>query len=348
MLLPTTATAVWVALIVSLICWGSWPVLFKRATKARFEFFAYDFAWGALLASVLAAYTLGSWNTHDLTFQDNFLIVGVRKEMVAFACGAIFGIANVMLLGSVAVAGMSVAFPIAYGIAWAALALWNMIGEPTVNPLLSIGGAAVALFAVILAIIALSWYLKSQQPAPPPGESRKTVSQTGRIVKASVLGIFAGVFLTFFFILLSRATVGDLGLAPYSAAVVIGPSVVFISFLIVPFFLSFPVRGQALPVSHYFRIEKRHHLLGIAAGIVWIAGLLAGLMADNLPAEISSSPIASFIVTHSVPLLAVLWGLFVWREMSGAPTRVLMMMLAMFVMLSLSIGMISLAPVYGH
>ena len=79
MLLPSTATAVLVALIIGLVGWGGWASFYKAGKKIRFEFFGYDFAWGVLLASVAAAFTLGSWDSKELTFQDNFLLTGMRK-----------------------------------------------------------------------------------------------------------------------------------------------------------------------------------------------------------------------------------------------------------------------------
>ena len=323
-------------------------MLFKAAKKARFEFFAYDFVVGAVLASVIAAFTLGSWDTHDLTFQDNFILIGVRKMIVAFAAGAVASAANVVLLGSVAVGGMAVGFPIAFAVSSVVLAVWIQITLPGANPVLSIGGAAAALIAVVVCAIAYHNYLAAQRVSQALVDPKKTSSQSGKTAKAIVLAILAGLLLSAFFLLLARATSPETGLAPYSAALVISAGMFFASLLIIPLFLNFPVKGQPLTVTRYFKIEKRHHIFGVLAGIIWMAGLLAGLASDNIPAGIQPSPVAAFILSRSVPVVALFWGLFIWREMAGAPARVYTMMAAFVVLYLVGIGMLAAAPMYGR
>lgn len=347
MLLPTTATAVWAALILSLICWGSWAVLFKAAKKARFEFFAYDFTLGVVLASIVAAFTLGSWDNRELTFQDNFVLIGVRKMIVAIAAGLAFGMANATLLGSIAISGMVLSFPVAFSIAWAILAVWVVTTQPSVNSLLSIGGAVTALIAAILSGIAYSWYVSSQKAIEALTDPRKS-APPGRTAKAIALAVLSGICFAGFFLLLARATSSESGLAPYGAALVVSAGIFAINLLILPVFLNFPLKGQPLRVSRYFKIEKRHHILGILAGVIWAAGLLSGLTADNLPTDIQVSPLTAYMVSRSIPIIAMFWGLFVWREMSGAPARVNAMMAAVFVLLMVGMGMIGVAPVYGR
>ena len=79
MLLPTTASAVWILAIVSLLCLGSWATTLKMAGKWRFEYFYFDFVFGILLSAGAAAFILGSVNPQDLTFQDNMVLAGYRK-----------------------------------------------------------------------------------------------------------------------------------------------------------------------------------------------------------------------------------------------------------------------------
>lgn len=348
MLLPSTATAVWVALIFSLICWGSWTVFFKSAKKARFEFFAYDFGFGVILAAVLAAYTLGNWDTSDLTFQDNFILVSRRRILAGFGCGVVVNFANILLLAAVAVGGMSVAFPVAFGVAWAALGIWAYFAGSGVNPALGIGGAVTVLIAVVLSIIAHSWNLQAKYAAAEAAPDRTKPVRKQSAAKAAVLAILSGLVYGGFFLLLDRTTETEIGLSAYSVALVMSAGVFLSSILIVPFFLNFPVKGQPLNVRRYFKIEKRHHLLGLLAGVVWTAGLIAGLTPDGLPASITPRPEAVYMVARSIPLVAALWGLLVWRETAGSTTRVHMMTAAMFVLLLAGMGMMAMAPVYGR
>lgn len=348
MLLPTTATAVWVALIISLICWGSWTVFFKSAKKARFEFFAYDFGFGVVLAAIVAAYTFGSWNSSELTFQDNFILVSFRRIFAGFATGVVVNLANILLLAAVAVGGMSVAFPIAFGVAWAVLEIWAYFAGSGVNPALGLGGAVTVLIAVVLSIVAHSWNLQAKYAAAEAAPDRTKPVRKQSAAKAAILAILSGLVYAGFFLLIDRTTETEIGLSAYSVALVMSAGIFLSSLLIIPFFLNFPVRGQPLTVRRYFKIEKSHHLLGLLGGMVWTAGLIAGLTTEGIPENITLRPEATFMLMRSIPLVAALWGLLVWRETASSTTRVHMMTAAMFVLLLAGIGMMAVAPVYGR
>src|ERR1700731_1880261 len=112
MILPATASAVWILAIVSLLCLGSWANTLKLAGKWRFEYFYYDFVLGILLTAGLAAFLLGAARPQELTFQDNLLLAGYRKMAWALASGLALNMGTLLLLASMAVSSMSVAFPL--------------------------------------------------------------------------------------------------------------------------------------------------------------------------------------------------------------------------------------------
>src|SRR5712692_5477804 len=103
MILPQTYGAALVLIIVSMLCWGSWANTFKLTGRWRFELFYYDYAFGVLLAAVIAAFTFGSLGT-ELTFYDNLLIAGYRKMLYGFGAGVIFNLANMLLVAAISVA----------------------------------------------------------------------------------------------------------------------------------------------------------------------------------------------------------------------------------------------------
>ena len=112
-----------------------------------------DFALGMLLCSIALALTLGSMGT-ELSVEDNLVIAGKRNMAYAFAAGAVFSLANMMLAGAVSVAGMSVAFPIAFSI--------TMIGGIPISMFFGVSGSAAyrgfggALLAAAILSIALA------------------------------------------------------------------------------------------------------------------------------------------------------------------------------------------------
>lgn len=353
MILPTTATAVLAALILSVIGWGSWASMYKAAKKARFEFFAYDFAWGALIASILLAFTLGSWDSAEITFQDNFWLTGKRQMAWGFLAGGIFNLANVMLLAAVAVSGMSVAFPVAFGIAWAIGSALDYAMHPGMNPMMSFGGAVVTLVAVVLSLIAHRWRLedetnksikalradpRAKNAPPPPG--------TGG--KAFALSAISGVLFSVFFQVLQFAVEGDNGVSSYGVAILMAVAIFASSVVIVPFFLNFPVKGQPLTVARYFKINKSHHFLGALAGVLWVIGLIAGIAAQQAPGAAQPTQVMMFVLSRAVPIVAAIWGILIWRETSQAPMKVHMMTAAMVVLMLAGLGMIGLSPEYGR
>src|SRR5579864_544711 len=111
MLLPQTYGAALSLIVLTMFCWGSWVNTHKLAGKWRFELFYYDYALGIALCAAVAAFTLGSMNSQELTFQDNFLIASLRKIVYAVGAGMLLNLALVLFMGALSVAGMGVAFP---------------------------------------------------------------------------------------------------------------------------------------------------------------------------------------------------------------------------------------------
>jgi glucose uptake protein len=353
MLLPTTATAVLAALIISVLGWGSWASMYKAAKKARFEFFAYDFAWGSLLASIIIAFTLGSWDSKEITFQDNFWLTGKREMAWGLLAGGIFNVANIMLLAAVAVSGMSVAFPVAFGIAWALGSAWQYFTHPGMNPIMSFGGSLVTLIAVVLGVIAHRWYLQDETNksikalrADPRAKTSPPPPGTGG--KAFALSAVAGVLFAIFFQVLQWSVGGENGVSSYGVGILVTLAIFASSIVIVPFFLNFPVKGQPLTIARYFKISKSHHLLGVLAGVLWVIALVAGVAAEQAPGAVQPTQALMYTLSRAVPIVAAIWGVLVWRETSQAPMKVHMMTAAMVVLMLAGLGMIGLAPEYGR
>src|SRR6266542_632953 len=112
MVIPSTYWAALALALVSMLCWGSWANTFKlTGGKWRFELFYFDYAFGVMIAALIAALTFGQFG-NELTFQDNLAVAGKRWMVYAFAAGIIFNLANMLLVGAIALAGMAVAFPV--------------------------------------------------------------------------------------------------------------------------------------------------------------------------------------------------------------------------------------------
>ncbi|SRR5581483_3295762 len=349
MILPTTASAVWIVAIVSLLCLGSWINALKLAGKWRFEYFYCDFVLGALLSAGIAALALGSAHPQDLTFQDNLLLTGYRKMAWAFGSGIVVGLGTLLMLGAMTISGMAVAFPLSFGVALAIGTVWDLTASERASAVLMLAGAALFLAAVAVIAVAHVWRRQDYQAAseaalrPDPRLKPKRARARGPAL-AIVLAIAGGVALGLFPPVLGQGTSGENGLAPYSAALLLAAGIFFSAPLFVLFFATFPVAGAAATVRGYLDGSKMQHLLGIAGGVVWTGGMLGSLMVAAAPAP-QFSGAARYLLGHAwnqaALLVAAAWGLLVWREFRGTSTRVHMLVAATVVLFVAGLGVIA-------
>jgi glucose uptake protein len=353
MIQPTTQFTVLLLLVISAFCWGSWANTFKVIKTWRFEYFYYDFTAGILLTTVIAAFTLGSMNSQDLTFQDNFLLASFRKMAWALASGLVFNLGNIFLLAATAVSGMSVAFPIALGIALVADAIWDFAYNPQASILLLFSGVFLVTIGIVMNILAYLWRQDerasaAQTPLQADPRSRNAPKRQANLApRGVILAIVGGLALGAFFPMLSEATAGETGVSPYGVAVLISGAVFVSTLLFVPFFLFFPVLGEPGQIRGYFGGDTRQHAVGILGGALLGGGLLAGLLAAGAPRVMQPGRIAEYALDHTALLIAAVWGLLVWREFKGSSHRVRMMVVAMLVLLVAGVGMVAVAPAYG-
>jgi glucose uptake protein len=351
MILPTTYLAALLLSIASMICWGSWANTQKLAGKWRFELFYYDYSLGMLLCAVIAAYTFGSFNAHELTFSDNLLIVSKRQMAYAAAAGAVFNLANMLLVAAIAVSGMAVAFPVAIGLALVIGVVWNYILNPQGDPILLFGGALLVLVAIVVDAFAYATFLDAKHAAelkaltPDPRTSksaaRKHQRGPGRGILLSVVG---GILMGTFYPLIETARSGDDAVSPYGIGVLFGIGVIVTSIVYVPFFLNFPVDGKPINASQYFNGTIRQHFLGWLGGIVWMVGGICNFLSASAPSKLQVGPAVSYALGQGATMISALWGVFVWREFKGASERVKLLLLVMFVLFLSGLTMISMAP----
>ncbi len=352
MILPTTSLAGLLLLAFSLVCWGSWANTQKLAGRWRFELFYYDFALGAAICAALAAFTFGSWNSNDLTFQDNLLITGYRNMAYAAGAGIVFNLGNLLLAGAVSVSGMAVAFPVALGIALAATAVLNYFGAPQGSALFYFGGAALAMAAAVLAASAYSCYTRAQRAsarkAAAGNPGARPAAGPPRALKGIVLSIFGGIFIGLVYPVLGRATAGENGIGPYGAALFVGAGVLLSTIVYNPFFLNFPIQGKPVEFTAYFKGAKREHLLGWLGGIIWMAGALATFIVMTTRPAVTTDPAAGYVIALGGALASALWGTLAWQEFKGASGSVKGLLAAMYVCFAAGLTMTAMGPAYGR
>jgi glucose uptake protein len=329
-----------------MICWGSWANTQKLARNWRFELFYFDYAFGVLLLSILAAFTFGTMGFDGFLFLDDIQVAGKRNMAYGFAGGVVFNLANMLLVAAISVAGLSVAFPVGIGLALVIGSILNYLINPQANPLLLFAGVGLVLGAIIVDALAYkSWTATRAGVGGTPSKAKGGPRQTGS--KGILLSLAAGVLMGLFYPLVELGKSGPTRLGPYSIAVVFSLAVFLSTFFFNPFFMFFPVQGKPVEFRQYFRGTWRHHLLGVAGGIIWCTGAVANFVASSADPEIQVGPAVSYAMGQGATLISALWGLLLWKEFAGADTSTRRLIFAMLALFVAGLAMVSLAPLYA-
>ncbi|MBA3974059.1 MAG: hypothetical protein C0504_07565 [Candidatus Solibacter sp.] len=357
MMLPTTYVMAMALTILTMICWGSWANTMKLAPKWRFELYYFDYTFGLILAAAVAAFTFGSSDTvvvdsatPSFTFLDNLSIASKRQMALAMAGGAVFNLANMLLVAAIAVAGLAVAFPIGIGLALIMGVILNYIIKPAGDPGFLFGGSFLVLLAIILSAMAHSAHIaakaKAKQPAGQAGVRvvGKPQSRQASPLKGIFLSLGCGILMGTFYPLVEMSKRGDIGLGPYTAAFIFAAGVLVTTPLYNLFFMNLPVEGDPVSFRDYFSGKTREHLLGLAGGIIWMTGTVANFVAASAPERVNVGPAVSYGLGQGATMVSALWGLLVWKEYAGAGGKVRVYIILMLALFLGGLSLISIAP----
>jgi glucose uptake protein len=308
--------------VITMFCWGSWANTTKLTTKTwRFELFYWDYGFGILLATLILAFTLGSNGSEGRSFLADIRQADMDNILSSFAGGVIFNLANILLVAAIAIAGMSVAFPVGIGIALVLGVIVNYISNPQGVPLLIFGGVALITLAIILNARA---YQKLQR-----NNEIGKVSKKGLILSV-ISGCLMGLFYKYVAVsMVSNFNIPEAGkLTPYTALVFFAIGIVLSSFLFNSIQMKHPFIGTPVSFSDYFKGKKRDHLIGILGGVIWSVGMSLSIIASG-----KAGPAVSYGLGQGATVVAALWGIYIWKEFDKAPggtKRVLNSMLLLY------------------
>src|SRR5579884_1297894 len=117
MFTPHSSAVALLMMAISAVCWGSWANTYKGVKNYRFELFYWDYAIGIFLISLILAFTMGSTGHDANSFLNNVHSADASNIIYALIGGALFNLANLLLVAAIDMAGLSVAFPVGIGIA---------------------------------------------------------------------------------------------------------------------------------------------------------------------------------------------------------------------------------------
>lgn len=316
---------------ITMLCWGSWANSSKCTTeKWQFPLFYWDYSIGLILMALLYGLTMGSTGAEGRSLLPDLAQADGSSIAYALLGGAIFNLSNLLIVAAIAIAGLSVAFPIAVGLALVLGVLINYIKTPAGDPILLFFGVGLVVVAMVLNAFA----------------SRKANASQGKTSsKGIVISIISGVIMSFFYRFVAEGmttnfTSPEAGkLTPYSAVLVFSVGLFVSNFIWNTFFMYKPITGTPSTYKEYFTNgTTRQHLIGILGGLIFNTGFLFNLIASE-----KAGPAISYGLGQGATMIGAAWGVFIFKEFAGAPKSVNKYLAAMFAVFIVGLGLIIIA-----
>jgi glucose uptake protein len=321
MFTPSSLGIALMMMITSAVCWGSWANTYKGVKSYRFELFYWDYAVGIFLISLVLAFTMGSTGNDAVSFLNNVRSADSSNIINAMIGGALFNLANLLLVAAIDMAGLAVAFPISIGIALVVGVVLSYALQPRGNAVFLALGVACALIAVVL-----------------DGKAYGSLAGTGRSVsgKSFITCVVSGVLMGLWAPFMTHAMTRGNTLGPYSAAVFLTLGALLSCFIWNIYFMRHPLVGEPVGFSGFFRGPASGHLLGLLGGFIWGVGTVFNLVAASF-----TGVAISYAIGQSAPMVAALWGILAWKEFDNSGPRAKIYLALMFVFYGLAIFLVA-------
>ena len=154
--------------------------------------------------------------------------------------------------------------------------------------------------------------------------------------KGLMLAVLAGVLMSLFYRFVVKGmdisnfeTPAPGMLTPYSAIFIFSLGVLASNFLFNTLVMRYPFVGERVRYAEYFRGSLSTHLTGCLGGAIWCLGTAFSYIASG-----EAGPAVSYALGQGAPMIAAIWGVFVWKEFRGggrAVNGLLALMFALFI-----------------
>lgn len=317
---------------ITMICWGSWGNTQKLVSKNwRYELFYWDYVIGMVLFTLLLGFTMGSFGSEGRSFCADLSQASWSAIGWVILGGVIFNASNILLSASISLAGMAVAFPLGVGLALVLGVIVNYIGVPSGNPWLLFGGVALVVVAIICNGMASG-------KMPKSADSDGTDTRKKGIIIALIAGVLMSLFYRFVVMGMDINNFADPApgmLTPYGVIFIFSIGVLLSNFVFNTLAMRFPFTGAPVSYSAYFKGSFPTHLCGMLGGAIWGLGTAFSYIASG-----EAGPAVSYALGQGAPMIAAIWGVFIWKEFKGAPAVVNKLLAAMFVLFILGLACI--------
>ena len=320
---------------ITMLCWGSWGNTQKLAAKSwRYELFYWDYVIGMVIFALLLAFTAGSIGAEGRPFLQDLGQASWASIGWVLLGAVVFNVSNILLSASVSIAGMAVAFPLGVGIALVMGVLNNLILHPVAgqNTALLWIGVALVVIAIVCNGVASGKVSNEQRD---PKQNRKGI----------ILALLAGIIMSFFSALVYNGV--DLAnfkapaagmLTPYTAMVIFALGVFLSNFIVNTIVMKKPFIGEPVTYKQYFAGNFKTHLVGILGGCIWALGTSLNYISAG-----EAGAAVSYALGQGAPMIAAIWGVFIWKEFKGAKKGVYGLLALMFVLFVAGLASIVIA-----
>lgn len=318
---------------ITMICWGSWGNTQKLASRTwRYELYYWDYTIGILLFSLLLCFTLGSIGDSGRSFIPDLRQMSGANIASALIGGVIFNASNILLSAAVSLAGMSVAFPLGVGLALVLGVFINYMGAPKGDAALLFTGVALVALAIVCNGIAAS-------------TKKSAGSGSNNTRKGIILAFVAGVLMSFFYRFVAASMdLNDFhnpapGMAtPYTAFFIFSVGIFLSNFVFNTIAMRKPFEGAPVSYSDYFKGRFSTHLVGVLGGCIWGLGTALSYIAAG-----KAGAAISYALGQGAPMIAAIWGIFVWKEFKGCPRKTVYLLTLMFILFIVGLSLVTVA-----
>jgi len=315
--------------IETMLCWGSWANTQKMASKEwGFPLFYWDYTLGIIILSLVFGLTIGSMGQNGQEFIPNLLQSSIKAILLALLGGAVFNMANLLLVAAIDIAGMAIAFPIGIGIALVLGVVVNYVAVPVGDPILLFTGVGCVTAAIMVDALAY-----------------KRISKGNSTKKGILFSLAAGILMGFFYRFVAASISTNFAnptqglLTPYTAVFIFALGIFVSNFFFNTFFMYKPVTGDKVSYNDYFsKGNPKLHIIGIFGGMIWSLGMLLNMIAAG-----KAGFAISYGLGQGATMVAAIWGVFIWKEFKQAPRGTNSLLWLMFLLFILGLGLIIMA-----
>jgi glucose uptake protein len=313
----------------SMLCWGSWANTIKLCPGYKFQLFYWDYVIGMTAGALLWGVTLGNLGGYGRSFLPDLMHAAPSNILMALIGGAIFNVANLLLVTAIDIAGLAVAFPVGIGLALVVGAISSYMIWPQGNPVVLFGGITLVVAAIVLDAVA--YRLRETE--------RRKMSGRGLIIS-----LFSGLLMGSFYPFVSKAMAGDSAPGPYATTVFFACGVALCSIPVNYLLMRRPLDGSApASMSDYTRAPRVWHIWGILGGAIWCTGAVFNFIATR--AHIVG-PAVAYSMGQGATMISACWGVFIWHEFKSAPSLAKTFLVWMFIFFVCGLTAVALAPVF--